>query len=387
MSKGVYLDYNGSAPLDPRVLEAMLPVLREGVGNASAIHHFGRVQAAHVERARDQVAGLVGAPSRGVVFTAGATEANNLALRGLAEGADPDRNRILVSAVEHAAVRATAAWMSVQAVAKVDVVPVTPAGAADLDALEDLLGDDVIVVSIMAANSETGILNDLSRISALAHENGALFHSDATQLVGRVPLDMGASGVDAVSLSGHKICGPAGVGALVTNGAISRQLRPIIHGGGHERGLRSGSSNVAGIVGLGAACSLAGEVMEGEAVRVGGLRDDLVASLKGRLRDVTENGDPAIRLPNTANLRFVGADGEAVMVNMGSVAVSAGSACSSGALEPSPVLLAMGVDRQAAEESLRFSLGRFTTSEDIDVAVAETVSAVEYVRSMNEEAL
>ncbi len=383
MNSEVYLDYNGSTPLDPRVLDAILPVLRDGVGNASAIHHAGRAQAARVEHAREQIARLVGALASGVVFTAGATEANNLMLQGLAAGPREGRSRILISAVEHASVKASAAWLAQQAWAKVDIIPVTSAGALDVDALKQLLGEDVSIVSVMAANSETGVLNDLEAIAEVVAESGALFHSDATQLVGRLPMDMAAAGVDAVSISGHKMCGPTGVGALIATRAAARRLQPIIHGGGHERGLRSGSLNVAGIVGLGAACDLAAADHATETVRVVQLRDRLVRGLTERLAGVTENGDPDRRLPNTVNLRFAGADGEAVMVNMGPVAVSSGSACSAGALEPSPVLLAMGLGREAAEESLRFSLGRFTTTEDIDQAVASTVTAVQYVRTMN----
>ncbi len=386
MNPEVYLDYNGSAPLDPRVLEVMLQVLRDGVGNASAIHRPGRTQAARVERAREQVAQLVGASPAGVVFTAGATEANNLVLQGLVAASKDGRSRILISATEHASVQATAAWLAQQAMAKVDIVPVTSGGAVDLDALKRMLGDDVIAVSVMAANSETGVLNDLEAIGKLAGEVGALSHSDATQLVGRVEFDMRAAGVDAVSISGHKICGPTGVGSLIATRSAIRQLRPVLHGGGHERGLRSGSLNVAGIVGLGAASVLAHAEQAEEAARVEGLRDALVAGLTKNLEAVTENGDTGNRLPNTANVRFADADGDAVMANLDSVAVSSGSACSAGALGPSPVLLAMGLDRQAAEESLRFSLGRFTTARDIDTAVAATVSAVEYVRTMSRSA-
>ena len=387
MSAHIYLDYNGSAPLDPRVLEVMMPILRDGVGNASSVHQFGRTQAARVEVAREQVGRLVGAAAKShVVFTAGATEANNLALQGLVAGSGPDRSRILISAVEHASVTATATWLSQQGLAKVDIVSVTSGGAVDLSALEELLGEDVLLVSIMASNSETGVVNDLPAIAGLVGDCGALFHSDATQMVGRLPLDMVAAGVDAVSISGHKVCGPTGVGALVASKSMTRWLQPVLQGGGHEHGLRSGSLNVAGIVGLGAASAIATDEQAGEASRVGGLRDALVAALMDRLDGVTQNGDVRNRLPNTANVRFATADGDAVMVNLDSVAVSSGSACSAGALEPSPVLLAMGLDRQAAEESLRFSLGRFTTASEVDEAVRRTVHAVERVRHLSESA-
>ena len=378
----VYLDYNGSSPLDPRVSKAMWPALAEWYGNASSTHRFGRRQAAAVEDARARVASLVGGWPAHVVFTAGATEANNLALSGIVAGRPADRSRILVSSVEHASVRETARWLSDQSLAEVDAIPVTPGGVVDLDALGDLLGDDVLLVSVMAANSETGVLNPVAEIAERVHAAGALFHCDATQYAGRLPFDLSDIGVDLVSLSSHKICGPGGVGALVTAKSSGR-LRPIIHGGGHERSLRSGSLNVAGIVGFGAAAEIAVEERMQETDRIRPLRDRLVAELKGRLTGVEENGDIDCRLPNTANIRFAGADAEAVVANMDPVAVSTGSACSAGAIEPSAVLLAMGLSREAAFESVRFSLGRFTTVEEIEIAAQKTVAAVEYVRAMN----
>ncbi|MFW6039272.1 MAG: cysteine desulfurase family protein, partial [bacterium] len=268
---------------------------------------------------------------------------------------------------------------------KVDVVPVTSGGYVDLDALQSLLDEDVQLVSVMAANSETGILNPVSHIAERVKSVGALFHCDATQIVGRLPFDMDEIRADLVSLSSHKICGPGGVGALVGTRQSLRQLKPIVHGGGHEHGLRSGSLNVAGIAGFGMAARLATEERADEASRVGALRDSLVGALQSRVDGVEENGDPARRLPNTANMRFIGADAEAIMANMETVAVSAGSACSSGSIEPSEVLLAMGISREAAFEAIRFSIGRFTTESDITTAVGNVVGAVEYVRAMNEK--
>ncbi|WP_419850292.1 cysteine desulfurase family protein [Candidatus Poriferisocius sp.] len=381
----VYLDYNGSAPLDPRVAEAMLPVLLEGIGNASAVHRFGCRQAAAVDHAREQVAALVGGRSSDVVFTAGATEANNLALHGAVLAAPVDRPRILISAVEHASVRETAQWLSDQGIAKVDAIPVTRGGVVDPDAVGMMIDSDVLLVSVMAANSETGVLNPVAKISERVHAAGALFHCDATQMVGRLPFGLQESGADLVSMSGHKICGPGGVGALIGTRQSLRQLRPVIHGGGHERGLRSGSTNVAGTVGLGAAAEIAVEERNSEAERVSGLRDRMVAEIKERILDVYENGDSSRRLPNTASFQFAGADADAVVTQMDPIAVSTGSACSSGSIEPSAVLLAMGVSREAAYESVRFSLGRFTTDADIDAAVEGTVTAVDYVRAMSRE--
>ena len=381
--RGVYLDYNGSAPVDPRVVDTMLPVLADGVGNASSVHSFGRCQAARVGEARDQVAALVGGRPGGVVFTAGATEANNLVLRGLVEGQEGSRSRVLVSAVEHASVLESARWLAGQGLAKVEMIPVTAGGFVDPDVVGAMIGPDVMLVSVMAANSETGVLNPVGEIAERVHTYGGLFHCDITQMVGRLGFDLEAVGADLVSLSGHKICGPGGVGALVGTRRGLRGLRPLIHGGGHERGLRSGSVNVAGVVGFGTAARIASVEHVGEAGRVGRLRNRLVGELQQRLPDVYENGDTTCRLPNTTNIRFVGADADAVLVNMDPVAVSTGSACSSGSVEPSGVLMAMGLSRDAAFESIRFSLGRFTSPEDIDAAVRQTVTAVSYVRDMS----
>jgi len=378
----VYLDYNGSAPLDPRVVETMIPALQSGIGNASSVHRFGQRQAAAVDDARERVAALVEASPSGVVFCAGATEANNLALIGLAEGAPAERNRIVISAVEHASVREPAQWLHEQGKAKVDVVGVTQGGFVELDELDSLLGPDVLAVSVMAANSETGVLNPLDEVAERTASVGAVFHCDATQMLGRLPLSLGDVGIDLLSMSGHKICGPGGVGALVATRHSLARLRPVIHGGGHERGLRSGSLNVVGIGGLGMAAELVAEERDAESARVRALRDRLLNGLRAELAGVHENGDPTQRLPNTASVRFEGADAEAVVFNMDPVAVSTGSACSSGAIEPSHVLLAMGLSRDEAFESVRFSLGRFTTEAEIDAAIRQAVKAVDYVRAM-----
>ena len=378
----VYLDYNASAPLDPRVFDAMAPVLSAEVGNASSVHRFGRRQAAAVDEARHHLAALVGGRPGGVVFAAGATEANNLALRGTVEAAPEGRRRMLMSAVEHASVGQTAGWLADCGLAKLDVIGVTAGGFVEPDAVEELLGPDVLLVSVMAANSETGVLNPVGDIAERVRATGALLHCDATQMAGRLPFDMEALGADLVSVSSHKICGPGGVGALVGTRDALAQLAPVIHGGGHERGLRSGSLNVAGIVGLGAAARIAAEERQSESAGVEVLRDRLATELGARLTGVHQNGDPSRRLPNTASIRFEGADAEAVMSNMDPVAVSTGSACSAGSIEPSEVLLAMGLSRDAAFESVRFSLGRFTTAEDINIAIESAAAAVERVRAM-----
>ena len=380
--KEVYLDYNGSAPLDPRVAEAMLPILLHGCGNASANHRFGCRQSAAVDEAREEVATMVGSRPADVIFTAGATEANNLILRGLVDTQRPSRPRILISAVEHVSVYRPAKYLEDQGLVQLDIIPVTNGGFVNLNALDALLGDDVLLISVMAANSETGVLNPIPKIAERAHSVGAQFHCDATQIVGRLGFDIVQAGADFASLSSHKICGPSGVGALVGTKESLRCLRPMFHGGGHERGLRSGSLNVAAIVGFGAAARIAESERVSESARVSELRDRLVERIMSKLLDVSEIGDTTQRLPNTTNLRFAGADGEAVLVNMDPVAVSTGSACSAGSIEPSSVLLAMGISRDAAFESVRFSLGRFTTKEDIDLAVEKVINAVVYIRSL-----
>ena len=386
-TRGVYLDWNASAPLHPRVAEVMVSALTQGVGNASSTHAFGRRQAALVDDAREQVAALVGGCRFSVVFTASATEANNLALCGAAQDASGDRPRILVSAVEHASVLQTAAWLNARGVAQVDVIPVTGGGFVDLHALQRLLGPDVLLVSVMAANGETGVLNPIAGVAELAHSNGSLFHCDATQFVGRMPFNAEDVGTDLVSVSAHKMGGPMGVGALIGSRKALARLQPVIHGGGHERGLRSGSLNVPGIVGLGEAAAIAVGERAGESIRLAGLRDRLTTSLIAALPGVVQIGDVERRLPNTACLRFKDADAEAVTVNLEPVAVSTGSACSAGSIEPSRVLLAMGLPRSAAFECLRFSLGRLTADTDIEFAVSRTVDAVAYVREMTAKAI
>ena len=378
-TQAVYLDYNASAPLDPRVAEVMVSALTR-VGNAASAHSFGRRQAALVDDAREQVAALVGSRASNVVFTASATESNNLVLHGAARQASVKRSRLLVSAVEHDSVRRTAEWLKDRGDSEVDTIPVTHGGSVDLDALERLLGPDVLLVSVMAANGETGVLNPIAEVAELAHANGTLFHCDATQFVGRVPLCAHDVGPDLVSISGHKLGGPMGTGALIGTRLALARLQPVIHGGGHERGLRSGSLNVPGIIGLGKAAAIALDERAQEAVRLTQLRDRLTGLLIAALPGVTQVGDARRRLPNTACLRFKDADAEAVMVNMEPVAVSTGSACSAGSVEPSHVLLAMGLPRSAAFECVRFSLGRFTMDTDIKIAVAQAVEAVQYVR-------
>ena len=379
----IYLDYNASAPMDKRVIESMLPFLENHFGNASSSHGFGRRLSSCVEDSREQIASFVGGSPGGVIFTAGATEANNQALRGLFHRHGIGSGDLMISAVEHASVRNTAQWLNEQQGVRLKTVPVAAGGFIDIAALRELL-NGVKLVSVMGVNSETGVINPLQEVVELAKEHDALVHCDATQMVGREPFDMTELGIDLVSFSGHKIYGPAGVGALIVSREVRKLLEPLLLGGGHENGLRSGSLNVAGIVGLGVASKLAEKERLADSNRLSYLRDQLVSDLQRLLPEVQELGDTSKRVANTTNIRFLGADADAVMANMRDVAVSNGSACSSGAIEPSIVLQEMGLDRTAASEALRFSLGRFTTSDDIDNAIPRIVTAVQYVRTMTE---
>ena len=383
-TRAVYLDYNASSPLDPRVAEVMVAVLTN-VGNAASAHSFGRRQATLVDHARGQVAALVGSHANNVVFTGSATEANNLALCGAIQDAGMGRARILVSAIEHDSVLKAAEWLRARGVSLVDVIPVTSSGSVDPDALKRLLGPDVLLVSVMAANGETGVLNPISELAELTHSNGSLFHCDATQFVGRMSMSAHEVGADLVSVSAHKLGGPMGIGALICAREAMARLRPVIHGGGHERGLRSGSPNVPGIVGFGKAAAIAVAERDQESIRLAQLRNRLIDGLIAAMPGVVQIGDVERRLPNTACLRFKDADADAVTVNLEPVAVSSGSACSAGSIEPSHVLLAMGLSRSAALECVRFSLGRSTADTDIELAVSHSVKAVQHVRQMTAE--
>lgn len=378
MNDLIYLDYNGSSPLDPRVTETINEA-QQHFGNAAASHLHGRRQALLVDDARGHVADLVGFRANDVIFTAGATEANNLALQGFAGTPSSAPARLLISAVEHASITQTARWLADSGKIQLEVIPVSAAGYIDVDALALLLKEPTDLVSVMAANSETGILNPIEIIAEHTHNAGAVFHCDATQLVGRLPVP---SGPDMFSVSSHKIYGPTGVGALIANQKVRNKLVPLIHGGGHEDGLRSGSPNVGGIAGFGKAAELARLEGESDMARVGPLRDRLAKLLVSELSNVTEVGDLARRLPNTLSMHFALTDAEAIMANCPDISMSAGSACSAGAIEPSTVLTAMGFDRDAAFEVLRLSLGRFTSEDEVERAAYSIVTAVRYVRSL-----
>jgi len=378
VAKTIYLDYNATTPVAPEVLDAMRPWFTERFWNAASTHSLGGVANDAVETARGQVADLIGAHPNEVVFTSGSTESINLALKG-ALTASPDRNGLVTAATEHKAVLDVAAWLDDQG-ATTQILPVTTAGEIDPETFTWSVDERTAVVSVMAANNETGVIADLSRPAEAARRCGALFHTDATQAVGRIDFDVKRCDADLASISAHKLYGPKGVGALYVRRTI--QIEAEIHGGGHERNMRSGTLNVAGIVGFGAAAELAAKQRHEDADRSTRHVERLVSALTAQLDGVEVIAESAPRLPNTVNLHFTGADAEAVMINAPTVAVSAGSACTSMVPHPSHVLTAMGMSTDDASECLRFSTGRSTTSDDIAKAVSVLVPAVNRIREL-----
>ena len=376
----IYLDYNATTPVAEGVLEEMLPAFTADFGNPSNTSHApGRRASRLVDVARERVGTVLQANPGRVIFTSGSTEALNLAIKGLT--LPPGRNRFLIGATEHKAVlEAAAARTDVTA----ELLPVRGDGTLDLDALEDALADDVALVAYMAVNNETGVIHPIAKVQARAASVGAMTLCDATQAVGRIALDDVAK-ADLVALSAHKIYGPKGVGCLVGSREGLRALNPVVSGGGQERGLRSGTLNVPGIVGLGAAVALVTADLDIESERQRQLRDLLQSQIQERLGDVHLNGHPELRVCNTLNLRFEGADGEAILTNLRQVAASAGSACQSAVPVASHVLRAMGLTAVEADRSLRFSLGRPTTAKEIEAAVDDVVSAVTRVRELESE--
>jgi cysteine desulfurase len=374
----VYLDCHATTPVDPRVLEAMLPWFTRDFGNAaSSTHPWGwRAQAA-VEEARRAVAAAIGAAAREIVFTSGATESNNLAISGVALRAPSTRRHLVVSAIEHKSV-----LECVHRLARTEwdltVVPVERDGRLRLDAVADAVTDRTALVSIMLANNEIGVLQPLADIAPIVHHHGALLHVDAAQAVGKIPVDVRAMGIDLLSLTAHKLYGPKGCGALFVRRDVD--LEPTLVGGGHERGVRAGTLNVPGIVGLGSACSLAAAEMPVESVRIAALRDRLLAGLRRDLADVEVNGSLEHRLPNNLSVNFGGVDGESLLIAIGdNLAVSTGSACSSASGTPSHVLSAIMGDRPVPSASVRFGLGRFTTADEIDYAIEKFVTVVRHL--------
>jgi len=384
MNKPVYLDNHATTPLDPRALEAMMPYLTGQFGNAaSRSHSFGWVAEKAVEAGRRSVAELAGAAPQEIVFTSGATESINLALKGTAGVLAGKGGRLITAATEHKAVLDTCRSLERMGI-QVTVVPVESDGRVDPRAVAAALTPDTFLVSILYANNEIGVINPVREIGAVCRGRGVLFHCDAAQAFGKIPIDVEADGIDLLSLSAHKLYGPKGVGALYVRRRHPRvRLAAQIDGGGHERGMRSGTLNVPGIVGFGAACTLCRAEMAAEASRLSAMRDRLKSRLETELDQVYVNGSMEHRLPHNLNLSFAGVDSEALLMALGDLALSTGSACTSATIEPSHVLRALGVPDGRAHSAVRFGLGRFNTAEEIDYAVERVVEAVRKLRQLS----
>jgi cysteine desulfurase len=383
--KRVYLDYNATTPIDPRVFEAMIPYMKEEFGNPSSIHSFGSRAKAALDNSREQVAGFLGAHPKEIVFTSGGSESNNLAIKGVAFRLREKGAHLITTRIEHASVLETFRFLESHGF-RVTYLGVDEYGLIDLGELRESITEDTILASVMFANNETGVIMPIREIGEIVKEKGVIFHTDAVQAVGKVDIDLEDLPVDLLSLSAHKIYGPKGVGALFIRVEAFRgtPLQPLIHGGGQERERRSGTENVPGIVGLGKACEIAKVEMKTEESRLRDLRDELHEGILERIRGVKLNGHPERRLSNTLNLSFEGVEGDSLVMNLDieGIAVSTGSACSEGNVEPSHVLLAMGLPREIAVSSLRFSLGRFTEREDIDRVIDALPRIVERIRKV-----
>ncbi|MBS1856303.1 MAG: cysteine desulfurase [Acidobacteria bacterium] len=377
MRKPVYLDCHATTPVDERVLRRMLPYFGEAFGNAASAHRFGWDALAAVELARRQVAALAGVEPKEVVFTSGATESDNLAIKG-AIGAAGGGGHIVTVASEHRAVLDSVRSLE-QSGCAATVLPPREDGRVDLESLRNAIRPDTVVVSVMYANNETGVIQPMEEIGAICREKGVLFHSDAVQAFGRIPLSMERDGIDLMSVTAHKMYGPKGAGALV----VRRRARLVaqMDGGGHESGMRSGTLNVPGIAGFGEACALAAECMAEESTRIAALRDRLLAALRRGIAGMHVNGSLAHRLPGNLNVSFEGVEGDALMVAMPDLALSAASACGAHGPAGSHVLEAIGVPRELQQSALRFGLGRFTTEEEVDYAAARVIETVQKLRA------
>jgi cysteine desulfurase len=384
MNLPIYFDYQATTPMDPRVLEAMMPFFTNQFGNAaSRSHSFGWGAEEAVEKARAQIAGLIHASPKEIVFTSGSTEAINLAIKGVAEMYVAKGKHIVTSQVEHKAVLDTCKHLEKLGY-EVTYLKPTKTGRITTEMVDEAMRPDTILVALMWANNEVGTLNPIREIGALCHAKNVLFFTDATQAVGKVPVDVEADHVDLLCLSGHKIYGPKGVGCLYVRRKNPRvRLVAQIDGGGHERGMRSGTLNVPGIVGLGSACEISATDMDKDTAHTRGLRDYFEERIFASLDHVHRNGDKDHRLPNNSNLSFNYVEGESMIMGIKDVAVSSGSACTSASLEPSHVLRAMGVGDELAHSSIRFGFGRFTSREEVDFAIDHVITAVKRLRELS----
>ncbi len=385
MRTPVYMDNHATTPVDPRVLETMLPYFSEKFGNAASRNHsFGWEAEAAVDEAREQIARLIHASSpKEIIFTSGATESDNLALKGAAEFYKEKGNHIITCVTEHKAVLDSCKALERRGY-KITYLPVDKYGFVDLDQLRAEITDKTILISMMAANNEIGTIHPIKEIGRVAKEKGMIFHCDATQGVGKISVDVEEMGIDLLSMSAHKIYGPKGIGVLYVRSKKPRvRLSPIVDGGGHERGMRSGTLNVPGIVGFGKACAIAQEEMHNETVRITKLRDRLKDGLFSQLDEVYLNGHPNQRLPGNMNISFAYVEGESLLMGLKEIAVSSGSACTTATLEPSHVLRALGVREDLVHSSIRFGLGRFNTTEEVDYTIQRVVQEVTRLRAMS----
>ena len=380
----IYMDNHATTPMDPRVLEAMMPYFTKIFGNAASRNHsFGWEAEQAVENAREQIARLIGATAKEIIFTSGATESNNLAIKGIAEMYRERGNHIITQVTEHKAVLDTCKRLE-KSGCRVTYLPVNADGLIELEDLKRAMDDKTILVTIMFANNEIGVLQPVAEIGKLCRERGVLFHTDAVQAVGKVPVDVNAMNIDVLSLSAHKMYGPKGVGALYVRRRNPRvQIAEQINGGGHERGMRSGTLNVTGIVGLGKACELCREEMPQEMERLRKLREHLKARLESKLDYIHVNGSMEHRLPGNLNMSFVYVEGESLLMGINDVAVSSGSACTSATLEPSYVLKALGLGDDVAHSSIRFGLGRFNTLAEVDYVADKLIDIVQKLRELS----
>jgi cysteine desulfurase len=380
----VYMDNHATTPMDPRVLEEMLPYFMEKFGNAASRNHsFGWAAEEGVETARERIAKLVGATTKEIIFTSGATESDNLAIKGVAEMYKEKGNHIITAVTEHKAVLDTCKRLEKYGF-RVTYMPVQKDGLVDLEELKRAMDAKTILVTIMFANNEIGVVQPVAEIGKLCRERGIIFHTDATQAVGKIPVDVNRQNIDVMSISAHKMYGPKGVGALYVRRKNPRvQISAIIDGGGHERGMRSGTLNVPGIVGLGKACAIATEEMPKEACHLAGLRNRLRDRIMGRLDEVYINGSMDHRLPGNLNISFAYVEGESLLMGINDIAVSSGSACTSATLEPSYVLKALGAGDDLAHSSIRFGLGRFNTEAEVDYVADRVVETVTRLRELS----
>jgi cysteine desulfurase len=380
----IYMDNHATTPLDPRVLEAMMPYLTGIFGNAASRNHsFGWEAEQGVEKAREQIAKLIGASAKEIIFTSGATEATNLAIKGVAEMYRERGNHIITQVTEHKATLDTCKKLEKQGY-RITYLPVQADGLIDIEDLKRALDDQTILVSIMYANNEIGVIQPIQEIGKLCHEKGVLFHTDGVQAVGKIPVNVITDNIDIMSLTAHKIYGPKGVGALYVRRRNPRvQISEQINGGGHERGMRSGTLNVPGIVGMGKACELCMEEMEAEGKRLAELRDYLKNKLESALDYTQVNGTMEHHLPGNLNMSFVYVEGESLLMGINDIAVSSGSACTSATLEPSFVLKALGLGDDVAHSSIRFGLGRFNTKAEVDYVSDKIIDVVQHLRELS----